>query len=61
MNKIYWRMNATRGDANLHPGVNLFSGANFLPGANCAHEHGFSQLIIQPIVCCTYIRTLSGV
>ena len=23
--------------ANLHPGVNL------LPGANCAHEHGFRQ------------------
>ena len=30
----YWRMNATQGGANLHPGVNL------LPGANCAHEHG---------------------
>ena len=53
MNTIYWRMNPTRGDANLHPGVNLLSGANLHPGANCAHEHGFSQLIIQPIVCCT--------
>ena len=53
MNTIYWRMNATRGDANLHPGVNLLSGANLHPGANCAHEHGFSQLIIQQIVCCT--------
>ena len=30
MNTIYWHMNATRGGANLHP------------GANCAHEHGFS-------------------
>ena len=53
MKTIYWRMNATRGDANLHSGVNLLSGANLHPGANCAHEHGFSQLIIQPIVCCT--------
>ena len=47
MNTIYRRMNATRGDANLHPGVTLLS------DANCAHEHGLSQLIIQPIVCCT--------
>ena len=31
MNTIYWRMNATRGDANLHPGVNLLSGANLHP------------------------------
>ena len=23
MNTIYWRMNATQGGANLHPGVNL--------------------------------------
>ena len=35
MNTISWHMNATQGGANLHPGVNL------LPGANCAHEHGF--------------------
>ena len=51
--KIKNRMNATRGDANLHPGVNLLSGPNLHPVANCAHEHGFSQLIIQSIVCCT--------
>ena len=41
MNTIYWRMNATQGGANLHPGVNLLPGANLHPGANCAHEHGF--------------------
>ena len=29
---------------NLHPGVNL------LPGANCAHEHGFRHTI-QAHVC----------
>ena len=23
MDTIYWRMNATQGGANLHPGVNL--------------------------------------
>ena len=34
-------------------GVNLLSGADLHPGANCAHEHGFSQLLIQPIVWCT--------
>ena len=45
MNTIYWRMNATQGGANLHPGVNLLPGANLHPGANCAHEHG---LRIQP-------------
>ena len=43
MNRIYWRMNATQGGANLHPGVNLLPGANLHPGANCAHEHGLSQ------------------
>ena len=42
MNTIYWHMNATKGGANLHPGVNLLPGANLHPGANCAHEHGFS-------------------
>ena len=35
MDTIYWHMNETQGGANLYPGVNL------LPGANCAHEHGF--------------------
>ena len=44
MNTIYWRMNATQGGANLHPGVNLLPGANLHPGANCAHEHGFRRL-----------------
>ena len=34
MNTIYWHMNATQGDANMHLGVNLH------PGANCANEHG---------------------
>ena len=42
MNTIYWHMNATKGSANLHPGVNLLPDANLHPGANCAHEHGFS-------------------
>ena len=56
MNTIYWRMNATRGDANLHPGVNLLSGAYLHPGANCAHEHGFSQLIITN--CLLYVSAL---
>ena len=37
-------MTATQGVANLHPGVNLLSGANLHPGANCAHEHGFKAL-----------------
>ena len=41
MNTIYWRMNATQGGSNLHPGVNLLPGANLHPGAYCAHEHGF--------------------
>ena len=40
MDTIYWRMNATQGGANLHPGVNLLPGANLHPDANCAHEHG---------------------
>ena len=43
MNTIYWRMNATQGGANLHPGVNLLPGANLHSGANCAHEHGLRQ------------------
>ena len=43
MNTIYWRMNATQGGANLHPGVNLLPGANLHPGANCAHEHGLGS------------------
>ena len=47
MNTIYWRMNATQGGANLHPGVNLLPGANLHPGANCAHEHGLR---------CNYIK-----
>ena len=29
-------MNATQGGANLHP--------NLHPAANCAHEHGFSDI-----------------
>ena len=37
MNTVYWRMNATQGGANLHPGVNL------LPGA---HNHCFSLISI---------------
>ena len=45
MNTIYWRMNATQGGANLHPGVNLLPGANLHPGANCAHEHGLSLFL----------------
>ena len=44
MNTIYWRMNATQGGANLHPGVNLLPGANLHPGANCAHEHGLRHV-----------------
>ena len=36
MDTIYCHMNATQRGANLHPGVNL------PPGANCAHEYGFS-------------------
>ena len=40
MDTIYWRLNATQGGANLHPGVNLLPGANLHSGANCAHEHG---------------------
>ena len=39
MDTIYWHMNATKGGANLRPGVNWLPGANLL-GANCAHEHG---------------------
>ena len=35
------------------PGCSFVPGCKFAPGANCAHEHGFSQLIIHPIVCCT--------
>ena len=31
MDTISWHMNATQGGANLHP------------GANCAHEHGFTK------------------
>ena len=51
MNTIYWRMNATQGGANLHPGVNLLPGANLHPGANCAHEHGLSS-VFRPHFCC---------
>ena len=47
MNTIYWRMNATQGGANLHPGVNLLPGANLHPGANCAHEHGFRHFSLH--------------
>ena len=43
MDTIYWRMNATQGDAKLHTGVNL------LLGANCAHGHedSFTKLLKQ--------------
>ena len=47
MNTIYWHMNATQGGANLHPGVNLPPGADLHPGANCAHEHGFRNVMHQ--------------
>ena len=36
----YGHMNATQGDANSYPSVNLHPGANLHPGVNCAHEHG---------------------
>ena len=48
MNTIYWHMNATQGGANLHPGVKLH------PGANCAHEHGFSFLNFALNIDCGY-------
>ena len=38
MDTIYWHMNATQGDANLHPGENLHPRANLHPGAICAYE-----------------------
>ena len=28
MDTLYWHMSATKGGANLHPGVNLLTGAN---------------------------------
>ena len=37
MDTISWHINATQGGANLLPG------ANWHPGSNCAHEHGFSR------------------
>ena len=55
MNTIYWRMNATQGGANLHPGVNLLPGANLHPGANCAHEHGLSCMVVICIDICMVI------
>ena len=52
MNTFYWHMNATKGGANLVPGVNLLPGANLQPGpgASCAHEHGFWELMIEKIM-----------
>ena len=34
MDTISWHMNGAQGGANLHP------------GANCAHEHGFSRCFL---------------
>ena len=35
-------MNATKGGANLLPGLNLLPGENLHSGANCAHEQRLS-------------------